>query len=891
MSRVHGSRVAIAALAALLVAGLPSGAAARTRSRPQAPPLLSASTARVPINSTYGSGSFGTWGVDGFGLPDYTYTLDEETAPQAAQPELDGSRDAWHQVGNDRVKADAFNHGYVQVWSQDQLYQWLNYYQASSDHFSGGYGYVDLNGKSWSTLYLDRQPGETVNRIFGTGYAQTNVTIPGLQVKSIVYAPYGNDPLVLHDVTLTNTSHAAESATWFEYWDVNPAEPTTTADVIRGTASPTYDAANHTLSVAQLPTAQDPHPLSIFASAISAPVAGYDTNTQSFFGSGTRALPAAVKADTSYDSIAPMSLGGAAAGDAMFAFRSPVTLKPGQSITLRYAYGYDQPTAIAPLIAKYTKAKQPFQSSEARWRAYVPQVSLGRKYTWFSREVQWDAYMLQSDASYEACEGEHILSQGGYYQYGFGWNAAYRDPLQLMLPMIYEDPGLARQVIIYSAEEQTQGLDLIPYGQLSDCTPLELGTSDDLDLWLLFAAEEYGLATRDTSFFNTQVNWTGGGHASLWAHLEQAFTHEQSMLGPHGDYLSGTLGDWSDLSTGELQMTESSLVTAQAAYIYPRTAELARLAHRKTFANELQSAGAKAKRTVAGEWVGHGWYARGWTATSQLGVGSIFEEPQPWAILAGIPTAARAKTLVANIHRYLDGYGAPGGPTKLGTAESPGANDPGATEHSTPAPTSGSAVFVGGVWYSLNGWLTWAYGTLDGEVPGARRDAFWELTRNTLAQHATAFPDSWDGILSVDDVCAAWYAKSPSTCGVGLTTSYDTQIPHQDAWTLWDLIELAGISSTQDGFRIVPHLPMTTFSVRFQDAGIAQTTRLLRGYITPQQSGPLRMQVAVPPKSGPRKLTVYIGRKQARARRSGGLVTFTLPATAGKPANWAVVAQ
>jgi hypothetical protein len=203
----------------------------------------------------------------------------------------------------------------------------------------------------------------------------------------------------------------------------------------------------------------------------------------------------------------------------------------------------------------------------------------------------------------------------------------------------------------------------------------------------------------------------------------------------------------------------------------------------------------------------------------------------------------------------------------------------------------GSAVFVGGVWYSLNGWLTWAYGTLDGEVPGARADAFSELVRNTLATHATAFPNSWDGILSVDDVCDAWYAKDPSTCGDGLTTSYDTQIPHQDAWTLWDLIELAGISSTGSGFRIVPHLPMSTFSVRFQGAGVASAPRMLRGYITPQASGPLVMQVATPPGSGHRKLIVYVGRKQVKARRGDGLVTFTLPATAGRPANWAVVAR
>ncbi len=105
-------------------------------------------------------------------------------------------------------------------------------------------------------------------------------------------------------------------------------------------------------------------------------------------------------------------------------------------------------------------------------------------------------------------------------------------------------------------------------------------------------------------------------------------------------------------------------------------------------------------------------------------------------------------------------------------------------------------------------------------------------------------------------MCDAYYSKTPSTCGAGLTTAYDTQIPHQDAWTLWDLIELAGISSTQTGFRVVPHLPMTTFSVRFQDAGVASSPRMLRGYITPQASGPLAMQVARPPLSGHRKLVV-----------------------------------
>ena len=59
---------------------------------------LSAERAPVAIDSAYGSGSFGRWGVDGDGLPRYRYSIDEATAPQAAQPELNGNRDAWHQL-------------------------------------------------------------------------------------------------------------------------------------------------------------------------------------------------------------------------------------------------------------------------------------------------------------------------------------------------------------------------------------------------------------------------------------------------------------------------------------------------------------------------------------------------------------------------------------------------------------------------------------------------------------------------------------------------------------------------------------------------------------------------------------------------------------------------
>jgi hypothetical protein len=873
----------IAVVAALIALVSVTGARAAT-----APPPLSADTARADITSTYGSGSFGTWTTGAFGLPAYDYTVDEATAPQAAQPELAGSRDAWHQLGNDHVVADAFNHGDTQLWSQDRTYEWMNKADPAHDHFAGGYGYLRLGGRVYSTLYSDRAPGVTITRVFGTGYAERTTVLRGARVDERVYAPFGDDPVLLHDVTITNTSRKPESPSWFEYWDVNPENP---LGVVRGTQAPVFDQATDTLSVAQLVDPQDSSPLSIFAAALRGPVRGVDADTQAFFGSGTRALPAAVEADQLTGATAPLNPGGAA-GRAMFAFRSPVRLAPGRSVTLRYAYGYGHPAQIAPLVARWRAARDPFRASERAWAAFVPQASFGPRWRWLARELQWDAYMVRSGATYEECAGHHIISQGGYYQYGLDFQGAFRDPLQHVLPMIYSDPSLAREVILYSAGEQPQTLGQVPYARIQNCARFDLGTSDDLDLWLLWTAAEYGLATRDMSFFNTQVPWADGGTGTLWAHLKRAVAHQESQRSLHGLYLAGLTGDWSDLLTEFAHMTESTLVAAQAAYVYPRLAELADERGDPAFAASLRGLAAGLRTAVAAQWVARGWYSRGYSGLLQFGTGAIYGEPQPWAILAGIPSRVQAATLVANIRRYLTGIGAPGGPSPIGSSQSPAADDPGVTEVSPVSAGVGDkhAAYPGGAWYAVDGWLAWALGTLDRELPAARADAWSEFTRDTLAAHATAYPDAWDGILSVDDACRSWYSTDPGECGVGLSTAYDTQIMHQPAYGLFDALQLAGITPTSAGYDITPHLPMTAFSLRFPQIGVAYGRSLARGYVRVATGGVLRMRVAPPPGVDPSRLIAYAGGRRVPAAVQDGLVVFDLPAVAGRAANWALAA-
>jgi hypothetical protein len=894
------ARIALAA-AALLALAAPAASAA--------PALLSKDRSPVRVDSAYGNGHFGSWQVDEFGLPAFRYALDEAVDPRAKQPETwrrTDTTDAWHQVGNDHLHANAYNHGYLELWSQDRLMQWANHYDAANRHYAGGFGYLNVGGKVVSTLYADRPKGSGFQRDFGVGYMRKRTAADGVEVDQHTFAPFGDDPLLLDEVTITNTGSANKKVSWFEYWDVNPFNQATGFQHNIGLQAPSFDQQSRTLSVEQITAPDgDTKPLSIFASALSGPLDGFDTSVGSFFGAGTRAAPAAVAADKLAGTIASPSP-TAASGDQLFAFRAPLELGPGKSVTLRYAYGLAHADRIGQLVAKYRASRDPFRSSERAWAHWVPKADFGADRRWVAREMQWDAYLLRSASVYEEECGAHNITQGGYYQYDTGENLGYRSWLHYLLPITYAEPELAREILRYSIKWQPLGPPAAqqePYGTGPLCTRFDLGTSNDLDFWLLLAAAEYGLGTRDTKFFDEQLPYYGTTvNASAWQHIKEAFAHQETLRGPHGGYIMGTTGDWNDFSTELEQMTESNLVTAQLAYAYPKLAELADLRGDKDFAAQLRKAGAEDLATTRSQWTGR-WYTRGWSGPNQVGTGVIFEEPQPWAILAGAPTTEQAKTLAANIHRFLDGHGAPNGPAKFGTAQVPSRHDPDVTEMGPEARVvallpdaaravlpdaslTGASQWPGGVWFDLNGHLTWAYASLDGRLRGARDLAWDEYTRNTLARHADLWPDHWQGTISVDDVCHAFYGNHPDSCGTGLSQTYSGQITEQPTWMVMGAIRLAGITPTRGGYDIAPHLPFADFSLRLPRVGIASEPHRYRGYFKPEGDGPIQLTVHLPADAG--AVTAWAGTREVPVTVADGIATFVVSGRRGRASDWAI---
>jgi hypothetical protein len=504
----------------------------------------------------------------------------------------------------------------------------------------------------------------------------------------------------------------------------------------------------------------------------------------------------------------------------------------------------------------------------------------------------WGAYLLRSASVYEELCGHHTITQGGYYQYVTGLNLGFRSWPHYLLPITYTAPELAREILRYSIGVQPEIGNQLAYGTGPMCTLAALGTSGDLDFWLLLAAAEYGLGSRDRAFFAEPIPFHDTKRpATAWEHVKLAYRHQESLRLPHGGYATGTNGDWSDFSTAFLQMTESTLVGFQVAYAYPRLAELADRLGDREFAAELRTRARELRRVLRGEWTGRGWYSRGYGGERQIGAGAIFGEPQPWAILAGLPTAGQARRLVANIRRYLGGVGAPaslGGPARIGSTQSPAHDDPDVTERS-PVPVGiadNNANYVGGVWYDINGWLTWALGELDGVVPHARRFAWSEYTRNTLATHAAEFPEHWAGTISVDDVCHSHYAIDPERCGNGLYRDYDGQITEQPTWMVMNAIRLAGLTPTERGYRIAPHLPFARFSLRLPRMGVAGSARGLRGYFRVEETGTVELRVRVPP--GAATVRTRANGRPVSHRMAGRFVVFRLRTVAGEAADWAV---
>jgi hypothetical protein len=882
--------------------------------------------------ATFGSGHFGQWETDAHGLPAYRYTCDQLTDPLAVLPvdkTFRSPTDHMHQVGNDRLVAVASNYGHLQVRQDEGSPKFLNDFDPDQNRYGGGIGFLaDAEGIVLSTFYNGKP--DTFDRVFGMGYLQKRVAARNYSVDQIVFAPYGDDPVLVSQVTITNHSAQTVSPRWVEYWGCQnyqfsyrslmesaalPGSPSAverrrdfaarfkhsfgklaagkglmdtqtflgrTAEEERAwqqteaslSAKPTGFFGGAPAPLAGTASMDDLAPPPTFLASLDAAPSGFATNANRFFHGG-------IDQPTGMDAPLRNELNSEGPESAFFLERQ-VILKPNESRTLYFLYGYvPQGFSAEALIARY--AADPasnFEHSCAQWKSHAP-IFRASAHPWVEREATWGNYYLRSGLTYDNFFNEHILSQGASYQYLAGLQGAARDPLQHALPFIFTEPSVVRGILRYTLKEiQPDGS--IPYAIVGHGVPMPcVYHPSDLQLWVLWVASEYVLATRDRDFLNERIplypnQQPSATDPTILELLQRCFTHITSTIGVGEHGLQKIYnGDWNDsivythLTPEQRDVTikvgESVLNAAMATYVYDYFALLLDFIDHADLAPQAREKAQAQRTAVQAQWY-ESYYRRAWLSQDLGWVGEkqMWLAPQPWALIGRCVPPEKIPILIAAVD-------------DLARKPSP----IGALLQSQPDPTMKDEPGTGtnaGIFYAINGTLIWALALVDGEM------AWDEWKKNTLAHHADIYPDMWFGTWSGPDAYNSHFAKQPGSTGV----DFPVLNMHSHAWPLYSAIKLIGAEFHAQGLNLKPAIPLEDYEINTPLLGFRRSAGVYSGWYAPSTGGNWTISIALAFKELEGFKMVRVNGVVTDHHSSQGQVRFSGDSAPGAPLRWEI---
>jgi hypothetical protein len=684
-------------------------------------------------------------------LPAFAYTADQDLYPPARwDPVLaEPTTRHWVHVGNRRITLVADNEGLSGLWDEHTGCRWLT---EPSPHGTGISRLSSVDGQAPEALVTSYVGGGDLTRVFGPTFSRVTVAAAGVELSRTVLCPEGEQPWVLIHVVVTNTTDAPRRLTVSEEWAVRPS---------------TVDLA--------------------FADHTADPVdAGPVARTER----GLRVGP--VRWPGTPENLVLQRLGARPDRADWTGEEQPVLtlvvgleLPPHAESTLYFRFGLDDgddgdgssdpaelyTASLAALRDRLPSASAPF----------APQAET---------EIPWHAALLTGASCRDGVLGGHSLDQGSAYSFRHGFNGAARDPLQHALPLVYLEPDLALSVLRNTCAWGSPDGDL-PYALTGGKQPLDgVFRPSDQNLWALWLAAEYAAGTGDLAAFAEPVGYHPARSAepvSLQENLRRQYVFFRDVIGRGaGGHVRICNSDWNDLAIAECGvpadvMTEqggSVLNSAMAAWVLPVYAALAdRLGDAKTAADARQVAD-ELRAAVAADWNGR-WFRRAHgPGVAPVGEDDLWLEVQPWAILCGAATDEQAQRLLETIDAKLR-LGSPLGAVWRW-------------------PDRGPESARGSIWFSLNMTLIWAAAKVR---PDLARD---EWRRMSLAAHAAAYPDVWEGTLSGPDAFAAPSAAKPgrtwSLADLGVAMqAYPVANLHSHAQPLLAYLRLLGVEPTATG--------------------------------------------------------------------------------------------
>ncbi|PKP09657.1 MAG: glycosyl transferase [Bacteroidetes bacterium HGW-Bacteroidetes-4] len=287
--------------------------------------------------------------------------------------------------------------------------------------------------------------------------------------------------------------------------------------------------------------------------SVNAPVQGFDTDRESFFGlyNGFN------EPQTVFEGKARMSV--AHGWSPIASHYLEVELKPGESKDFIFVLGYVENNHDEKWEAKGIINKQKAKATLAKFdTAAKVDAALSELHAYWDKLL--GSYVLNSGDEkldrmvniwnqYQCMITFNFSRSASYFESGIGRGMGFRDSNQDLIGFVHQIPERARERIIDIAS--TQFPDGGCYHQYQPLTKrgnndIGGGFNDD-PMWLILGTVSYLKETGDFSILDEIVPFDNdpGTAQSLFHHLTVSFNHVINHLGPHGLPQIGR-ADWND---------------------------------------------------------------------------------------------------------------------------------------------------------------------------------------------------------------------------------------------------------------------------------------------------------------------------------------------------------
>jgi cellobiose phosphorylase len=528
----------------------------------------------------------------------------------------------------------------------------------------GRYFYINDGGDLWAPSFAPVQnPLDKFECRHGLGYTQITGERQGVRAEALFFVPLGHTAEI-HRLRLTNTGTSPKSLRVFSYveWCLWNAYDDMT-NYQRNFSTGEIEVEGSTIFHKTEYRERRNH----FAFYhVNAPVAGFDTDRESFFGLYNEWSSPQVP-------LQGQSSNSVASGWAPVASHGlEVTLAPGDERTFVFVLGYvENPRdekwtapdvinktrahALTRSFATSTHVDAALSSLRESWSALLGSYVLDSEDEKLNRMVNiWNPYQCMVTFN--------MSRSASYFETGIGRGMGFRDSNQDLVGFVHLVPERARERIIDIASTQfPDGSAYHQYQPLTKRGNHEIGSGfNDDPLWLIYGVAAYIRETGDFGILDERVPFDNdpSNAATLFEHLKRSFDHVLNNLGPHGLPLIGR-ADWNDClnlncfsetpdesfqTTGNRQgrTAESVFIAGMLVGVAP---DYARLAEQRGLADEAARARREAA-SMADVVLRHGWdgewFLRAYDffgnkiGSRENREGQIFIEPQGFCVMAGI---------------------------------------------------------------------------------------------------------------------------------------------------------------------------------------------------------------------------------------------------------------